>query len=132
MDQLATEYAPRLRSGTAQEQQQAMQAIADFTAEYLAPHPQQVGELYSFADRQAGPGFTETMRYEHATFASDIRYFRTLADAPQPDVELFRSRLRSYIACMQSHLEREDMTIAAQVVEHEMDRRGRTSTTAER
>lgn len=129
LNQLAREYSPRLRTGTTQEQQRAMKDIAEFAGTYLAPHPRQVEVLYTFADRRAGPRFTESMRYEHNTFAIDIRYFRTMADAPQPDVELFRSKLGAYFACMWSHLDREDMIIGSEVVEHEIARRGPIDTT---
>lgn len=132
--EVSTSFMPRLQAGSVEEQRQAVKQAAAFVREHLGPHARQVDTLYTFADRQAGPRYTETMQYEHEQIESRIRFLELLADSPEPDVKMFRSQLNSLLGVMWWHIDIETNTIGVLVVENEMERRhqagGQHATTA--
>ncbi|CAG0966994.1 hypothetical protein PHYC_01038 [Phycisphaerales bacterium] len=123
LGELQRDLRPRLSAGTPQERQRAAKDIAVFLRTHLSTHADEVDLLYRFADRDAGPRYTETMRYQHREIESRIAFLESLAAAEEPDVEMFRSKLTSLVHYLNAHLDTELYTIAVLVVDNEMERR---------
>ncbi len=121
--QVSKEFVPRLRTGSPEERARAMKEAAAFVGEHFGPHAEQTKLLYAYADREQGGRYTETMQWEHRSLGSDIRFLESLAGAPEPDVELFRKQLDSFLDHMWWHIDKETDTIAAPVVDNELERR---------
>lgn len=122
LSEVSTLMTTRLNAPTPEAGVEAMQDIAAFLREHIAPHAAEVNTLYEFADRLAGPRYTETMRYEHREIESRIRFLDSLASADPPDLPMFRSKLHSLLSYMWGHMDTETNTIGVLVVEHEVDR----------
>ncbi len=122
VSEIITELAPRMRTGSREERVRAMKEIAAFVREHVGPHPEQAETLYTYADRLAGPRYTETMRYQHDEIGSQVGFLEKLAAAPEPDVEMFRAKLNSLAHYMRAHMDTETYTIAALVVDNELER----------
>jgi hemerythrin-like domain-containing protein len=120
--EIITEMTPRLKAGSAEENRRAMKEIAAFIREHLGPHAEQVETLYTFADREAGPRYTETMRWEHQDLGSSMRFLESLAGAREPDVQMFRTQLNAFLSRMRWHMQKETYTIGAFVVDNELER----------
>ncbi len=121
--EISQSLRPRLDAGSREEQAAAMKEIAGYVREHIGPHAQEVELLYAYADREAGARYTETMRYQHREIESRIWFLETLAGAAEPDVAMFRSKLTSLVYYMNAHLDTETNTIAAMVVDNELERR---------
>jgi len=129
---IITEMMPRLGAESPDERTRAMQEIASYFREHIGPHAQQVDMLYAYADRLAGPRYTEIMRFQHGEIDSMIGFLETLAGAPEPDVKMFRLKANGLLHYMRAHLDTEMYTIGVLVVDHEMERRRQAQAIAAR
>lgn len=125
LNEITTNLVPRLRAESREERRLAIRETVAFVREHIWTHAGQVEMLYTYADRLAGPRYTETMRWEHRDLGTTIQFLESLASAPEPDEALFRSQVNTLVNRMWWHIDKETDTIGALVVDNELERQRR-------